>query len=162
HSGMLAKGFRQHEQGVEVCFENGHTASVDYLIASDGVASAIRQQMLGDQKRYLGLSTILVDSPCLLEHPLLEGGYFLTLGDDGASVFCYRQPDGIHLSYTVHAASEHELSAQAPASLLGRLQQATRSWHQPIPEIVAAIDPASVVVRSYYDKEPAGRAREGR
>jgi 2-polyprenyl-6-methoxyphenol hydroxylase-like FAD-dependent oxidoreductase len=162
HSDMLATGFRQNSQGVEVQFDTGQTASVDYLIACDGVASAIRQQMLGDQKRYLGLTTILGDSPILVDHPLLEGGYFMTLGNDGASVFCYRQPDGVHLSYTVHAASERDLSAQAPASLLQRIQHETRSWHQPIPEIVANIDLASVVVRGYYDKDPIRQVREGR
>ena len=162
HSGVLATGFRQDDQGVEVQFENGQTASADYLIACDGVASAIRQQMLGDQKRYLGLTTILVDSPHLLKHPLLEGGYFMTLGNNGASVFCYRQPDGVHLSYTVHAASESEISAQAPDSLLQRVQHETAAWHPPIPEIVARIDLASVVVRGYYDKEPVRQVRQGR
>jgi salicylate hydroxylase len=162
HTDMLAAGFRQNGQEVEVGFANGHTSSVDYLIACDGVASAIRQQMLGDQKRYLGLTTILVDTPCPIEDPLLEGGYFMTLGDDGTSVFCYRQPDGVHLSYTAHAESEHELGAQAPASLLQRIQHETRLWHQPIPQIVAQSDPASVVVRDYYDKEPAKRIHDGR
>jgi salicylate hydroxylase len=162
HSGVLTTGFRQHDQGVEVDFENGQTASLDYLIACDGVASAIRQQMLGDQKRYLGLTTILLDAPILLDHPLLEGGYFMTLGNDGSSVFCYRQGDGVHLSYTVHAAAEHDLSAQASASLLQRIQHETRSWHQPIPEIVAQSDPASVVVRGYYDKEPVRQVRDRR
>ena len=162
HSNMLAKGFHQSDAGVEIQFENGQTASVDYLVACDGVASAIRQQMFGDQKRYLGLTTIIVDSPHLLKHPLLEGGYFLMLGDNGASVFCYRQPTEIHLSYTVHAASEADISAQAPASLLGRIQQETQSWHQPVPEIAAQADPASVVVRGYYDKEPVQHMRQGR
>jgi salicylate hydroxylase len=162
HSDMLAAGFHQTDQRVEVRFANGHTVAVDYLVACDGVASAIRQQMLGDQKRYLGLTTILLDAPVRIEHPLLSGGYFMTLGDDGASVFCYQQPDGIHLAYTVHAASEPELRAQAPASLLQRIQRDTRCWHQPIPEIVAQSDPASVVVRGYYDKEPAKRIRDGR
>ena len=98
-SGMTAKGFHQEHGSVEVQFENGKTASADYLVACDGVASAIRQQIIGDQRRYLGLTTILLDSPHLIKHPLLEGGYFLTLGDNGVSLFCYRQPDGIHVSY---------------------------------------------------------------
>src|SRR5262245_38365203 len=147
HSDMLASGFRQTDQAVEVRFQNGQTASVDYLIACDGVASPIRQQILGDQKRYLGLTTILLDAPTQIEHPLLEGGYFMTLGDDGSSVFCYRQVDGVHLSYTVHAASERELSEQAPGCLLERIQRETHCWHQPIPEIVAQSDEASLVVR---------------
>ena len=97
HSNMLAKSFEQGDGGVEVQFENGRTASADYLVACDGVASAIRQQMIGDQKSYLGLTTILLDSPHLLDHPLLEGGYFLTLGENGASLFCYRQQGALSL-----------------------------------------------------------------
>src|SRR5215469_11483444 len=86
----------------------------------------------------------------------------MTLGDDGSSVFCYRQPDSIHVSYVVHAASDAELEAQPPAELWRRLQEATRTWHAPIPEIVAAIDPATIVVHGYYDKEPTQRVRAGR
>jgi 2-polyprenyl-6-methoxyphenol hydroxylase-like FAD-dependent oxidoreductase len=162
YSNMLATGFRQNDRGVEVNFENGQTAQVDYLVACDGVVSAIRQQMIGDQKRYLGLTTILLDSPHLLKHPLLEGGYFLTLGDNGASLFCYRQPDGIHLSYTVHAESESDITSQAADSLLNRVQEETKAWHSPIPEITALVDPASLVVRGYYDKEPLQHVRQGR
>ncbi len=161
HSAMLAKGFRQNDRGIEVQFENGQTASADYLISCDGAASAIRRQMVGDQKRYLDLTTILFDSPQLIKHPLLEGGYFITLGRNGTSVFCYRQPEGVHLSYTVHAASESEISGLSAGTLLRLLQLETRSWHEPIPEIVASVDPASVVVRGYYDKEPLKHIRQG-
>lgn len=35
----------------------------DSLIACDGVASALRQQMLGDEKRYAGLTAILGAAP---------------------------------------------------------------------------------------------------
>ena len=162
HLNMRAKGYQQRDGAVEVQFENGQTASADYLVACDGVASAIRQQMIGDQKRYLGLTTILLDSPHLLDHPLLEGGYFLTLGENGASLFCYRQPDGIHLSYTVHAASEHDITGQPADSLLKRVREETKTWHSPIPEITARVDPASLVVRGYYDKEPLQHVRQGR
>jgi len=62
----------------------------------------------------------------------------------------------------VHAASEDDLNAQAPAELLHRVQQATSSWHPPVPELVTAIDPASVGVRGYYDRDPITRVREER
>ncbi len=162
HSGMLATGFRQNDRGVEVQFKNGQTASVDYLIACDGASSAIRRQMFGDQKRYLELTSILVDSPHPVQHPLLEGGYFMTLGRNGTSVSCSRQPVGVHLSYTVHAAAEDEISGLQAATLLRLIQHETMSWHKPIPEIVAGVDPASVVVRGYYDNEPLKRVRQGR
>src|SRR5262245_20132699 len=160
-SNMVAKSFRQRDGSVEVQFDNGQSASADYLVACDGVASAIRQHIVGDQKRYLGLTTILLDSPHLIHHPLLEGGYFLTMGDNGASLFCYRQPDSMHLSYTLHAASENDITSQPPESLLKRVQEETKAWHSPIPEIFAKVDPASLVVRGYYDKEPIKSVRQG-
>jgi salicylate hydroxylase len=162
HSGMPAAGVRQNERGVEIQFENGQTALADYLVACDGASSAIRRQLFKDQKHYLDLTTILFDSPHRLEHPLLEGGYFMTLGRNGTSVFCYRQPDGIHLSYTVHASSEKEISVLEAGTLLRLLQLETRYWHAPIPEIVAGIDPSSVVVRGCYDREPLKHVRQGR
>ncbi len=86
----------------------------------------------------------------------------MTLGDTGSSVFCYREADGIHFSFTQHAASEAVLAAEPPEALLRRVQEATAAWHEPIPKIASAVDPATLVVRGYYDKEPIARVREGR
>ena len=160
--GMIAKGYREYDRGVEVQFENGQTAPADYLIACDGAASAIRRQMQGDQKHYLDLTSILFDTSQPIEHPLLDEGGFMTLGRNGTSVFCYRQTDGVHLSYTVHAASEIEISGLSAGTLLRLLQHETLAWHKPIPEIAAQVEPASVVVRGYYDKEPLKRVHQGR
>jgi salicylate hydroxylase len=144
-----------------VQFANGQCVEADYVVACDGVASAIRQQMIGDQSHYLGLAAIVGDAPITLEHPLLAGGYFMTLGKDGSSVFCYRQAGGVHLSYTTHVASVDSLRSESPEALLKRVQQATQDWHAPIPAIAAAIDPATEVVRGYYDKEPLKHVHEG-
>ena len=86
----------------------------------------------------------------------------MTLGRNGTSVSCWRQPDGVHLSYTVHATSDEEISGLEAATLLRLIQHETMSWHKPIPEIVAEFDPAGLVVRGYYDNEPLKRVREGR
>jgi 2-polyprenyl-6-methoxyphenol hydroxylase-like FAD-dependent oxidoreductase len=118
--------------------------------------------MIKDQRHYLDLTTILFDSPHLCEHPLLAGGYFMTFGHNGTSLFCYRQPGGVQLFYTVHAAAENEISGLEPGALLRLLQIETRSWHAPIPEIVAGIDPSSVVVRGCYDRDPLKHVRQGR
>lgn len=162
HFGRHCTGYRQSAEGIKALFEDGTSAQADYLIACDGVSSALRQQMLGDAKHYLGLTSIYGDAPVTIQHPLLQGGYFLMLGDDGTSCFCYRQPDNIHVSYVVRAKSEDDLNAQTPAELLRRVQHETRAWHAPVPELVTAIDPASVGVRGYYNREPLQRVREER
>jgi 2-polyprenyl-6-methoxyphenol hydroxylase-like FAD-dependent oxidoreductase len=68
----------------------------------------------------------------------------------------------LHLSYTVHVDAESRLTASLPRDLLGLVIDGTADWHAPIPEIARAIFPKSVVVRGYYDREPALRVRDGR
>src|SRR5262249_38991202 len=80
HYGMQATGYRPTSSGVEVRFSNGQTVSADYVVAADGVGSALRQQLVGDSKRYLGLTSIVGSAPIALQHPLIDGGYFLMLG----------------------------------------------------------------------------------
>jgi 2-polyprenyl-6-methoxyphenol hydroxylase-like FAD-dependent oxidoreductase len=108
------------------------------------------------------LTSIVCQARLSIQHPLLQGGYFMMLGDGGSSLFCYRQSDSGPFAYTVHVPSEDDLNAQAPAELLRWVQHATSTWHPPIPELVTAIDLTSVIVRGYYDKEPLTRVREGR
>ena len=162
HFGRHCTGYRQSAGDIEAHFADGTSVQAEYLIACDGVSSALRQQLSGDEKRYLGLTSIVCEAPLLVQHPLLQGGYFMMLGDDGSSAFCYRQSDSVAFSYTVHAPSEDDLNAQTPAELVRRVQQATSTWHPPIPQLVTTIDEASVVVRGYYDREPLTRVREGR
>jgi hypothetical protein len=50
------------------------------------------------------LAATVGDAPIRVDHALLAEGYFMTLGDDGTSVFAYREPDGGHLSWTRPAA----------------------------------------------------------
>jgi salicylate hydroxylase len=162
HYDQRCTSYRQDASGVEVGFESGTSATADYLVACDGAGSVVRQQMIGDEKNYLGLAAIVGDAPVTLKHPLLDGGYFMTLGDDGSSVFCYRQTNGVHLSFTVNAPSETALSTQTPAAWLQRLQVATQHWHAPIPDIARNLDPATLTVRGYYDKAPASHVRDRR
>src|SRR4051812_31886012 len=102
--------YADHGDGVELRFADGPTATADLLVAADGVNSAVRAKMIGDQKRYLGLTAIAGEAPVPANGPLIDGGYFMTLGDDGTSVFCYRQAAAVHLSYTVHVDAESRLA----------------------------------------------------
>lgn len=160
--GMQCTGYEQTADAIDVHFSNGQTVRADYVVATDGVGSTLRQQMVGDSKRYLGLTCIVSEAPIKVDDPLLAGGYCLMLGATGASAFCYRDEGGTHFSYTEHAESEDSLARQTPAQLVRRIQAATAGWHSPIPQIASAIDPSSIVVRGYYDKEPVKQVRDGR
>jgi salicylate hydroxylase len=160
--GMHCVGFEQANGKVVASFDDGSRLEADYLVACDGAGSAIRQQFVGDSKRFLGLVAIHAESPVEVGHPLLDGGYFLTLGDNGCSFFCYRQPGGVFWSYVVHADAEAAIADQSHEALLGRVRRETDDWHELVRKFVSAAKADSVGVRGYYDKEPIGHVRDGR
>ena len=147
--------------GVELRFADGESVTADWVVGADGVESAVRQQWIADRPRFLGLAATVGDAPIRVDHDLLAEGYFMTLGDDGTSVFAYREPDGVHLSWTRPAVLDDADLRRTGEDLLQELMAGTRKWHDPIPQIAAGIDPATLVVRRYYDKEPAQRVRDG-
>jgi salicylate hydroxylase len=160
--GARCLGYVHANGRVIAAFEDKSQVDADYLIACDGAASAIRQQLVGDHKRYLGLVSIHAEAPIEVEHPLLDGGYFLTMGKNGCSFFCYRQPGGVYWSYVVHADSEASIADQPQDVLLQRVQSETRDWHDLVPRFVAAAKVDTIGVRGYYDKEPIKRVHEVR
>lgn len=161
YCGRTCEGYNVETNGAKILFDDGSAAKADYLIACDGAASAIRQQMINDDKRYLGLTAISGHACVQINDPLLDGGYFMTLGDQGASMFVYRQPGGIRFSFTTHAA-EGELTGRLPNDLLEIVKEHTKGWHKHIQEIIRAVDPHSLHVRGYYDKDPVKSVRDNR
>lgn len=159
--GKTCIGYEKTNQGVRVAFSDGSHEVADYVIGADGVASAIRQQMIGGEKHYLGLSAIVGLSPIDVDDPLLDGGYFMTLGDNGSSMFVYRQPGGVHFSYTTSVLTEEELASLAKSELLAKVKTGTRGWHQLVQKIVDTAEEDSLLVRGYYDKEPVGQVHDG-
>jgi salicylate hydroxylase len=154
--GRRCTGYEPAESGVTVRFSDHPSVTADLVVGCDGVNSAIRHQLIGDERNYLGLTAIYGDALVQPEHPLLAGGYFMTLASDGSSIFCYLQPGGTtHFSYTMHTPTEGDIAEQTNAALLARVRNDTETWHPLVHEILAAVDPATVGVRGYYDRQPA-------
>jgi 2-polyprenyl-6-methoxyphenol hydroxylase-like FAD-dependent oxidoreductase len=151
----------QTTNDVTAVFEDGTCTTADFLVACDGVASAVRQQLIGDSKNYLGLTSIYGDVAGAVDNPLLAGGYFMSLGANGTSFFAYGQPTGVHWSYTFHSP-EGVLEAESPVDLLQRVRTDTTSWHELVTALVAATDARTIGIRAYYDKEPIAKVRYGR
>lgn len=160
--GMRCTRVEQNAATATAKFEDGRQVEADYLISCDGAGSSVRQQLIGDQKLHLGLNSIHFESRLDVQHPFLEGGYFLMLGNNGCSFFCYRQSGGVYWSYVLHAGSEGETANLPWSDLLERVHHDTADWHELVPRIVAAAVPETVGVRGYYDKEPISKVRVGR
>jgi len=158
--GFQALGFETMDNRIRVIFTGGRHTQGDVVVGCDGVGSALRRQLIDDAPQFLGLSAITGDAALASEDPLLSGGYFMTLGDHGDSFFCYRQPGGVHFSYT-SAVEPSALESMSQADLLHRVREATADWHPLIGSITAAADPESIKPRGYYDRDPSKKIRDG-
>jgi 2-polyprenyl-6-methoxyphenol hydroxylase-like FAD-dependent oxidoreductase len=161
--GDACTGFERHGDHPVALLESGGRIECDYLVAADGVRSAIRSQMIGDQPRFLKLAAICGDARILPDHPLLSGGYFIALGSSGSSFFCYAQPgQSVHFSCTLRVDAPDALSALTQDELLERVRQETSGWFDLVTSIVDNVDPPSIGVRDYLDRNPIKRIRAGR
>jgi salicylate hydroxylase len=151
-------------ESIDIChrviFTGGRHVDGDVVVGCDGVNSALRRQLVGDSPHFLGLSAITGDAVLPVDDPPLSGGYFMSLGDRGDSFFCYRQPGGVHFSYTFHVEPS-ALESTSGLDLFQQLQAAAADWHQLVRSIASAADPESIKARGYYDKDPTKQIRDG-
>jgi salicylate hydroxylase len=158
--GFQALGFEAMANRIRMICTAGRQTAGDVVGGCDGVGSTLRRQLIDDAPHFLGLSAITGDAALASEDPLLSGGYFMTLGDHGDSFFCYRQPGGVHFSYT-SAVEPSAPESMSQVDLLHRAREATADWHPLIRAIAAAADPASIKPRGYYDRDPSRQIRDG-
>jgi salicylate hydroxylase len=165
--GRAGAGYEVTGSGALLRFADGQWTEADLIIACDGVGSAIRAQLVGDEPNYLGLTSIYADSPVPPDHPLLAGGYLMSLGADGTSFFAYGQPGGTtHWSYTLHADlagrdGASDVAGRDCERLLDDVRRATDGWHELVGTLVGKARVDSVGMRGYYDREPLASVHDG-
>ena len=149
--------------GVTLSFDDGSVERVDLLVAADGVDSVVRRHLIGDERHVLGLAAISGDAHPATNDPLLDGGYVMSLGPSGDSLFAYPQPGGtVHFSYTAHVADPAALAARSPDELVDVLRSATSGWLPLAGTLVESVVAGSIGVRRYDDREPLQDVRHGR
>ena len=137
--GFQALGFEAMDNRIRVIFTGGRHTQGDVVVGCDGVGSALRRQLIDDDPHFLGLSAITGDAALASEDPLLSGGYFMTLGDHGDSLFGYRQPGSALL---LHLPVEPSvLESMSQADLLHRVREATADWHP----LIGSIPPQRLI-----------------
>jgi salicylate hydroxylase len=153
-------GYTEHGSKPVVMFANGQVETADVVIACDGVKSAIRQQMVGDRPRYLGLSAISGSIETTERHPLLADGPILVIGE-GVSLMLDQWQDAIGWSLTLRT-KQKELESQSISALQERARDLTRQWYAPVWDIVSTTSIREIIyLGGFYDKEPLQRACAG-
>ena len=153
-------GFTERDGKPVVSLADGREESADLLVACDGVNSAIRQQMIGDSPRYLGMSSISGVISVAQDYPLLAGGSVMVIGN-GVALFLLKEDGAVAWSLSLRA-QKGELDGISRSVLKERAVAATQHWLSPIPEFVQQTDPEALIIRGYYDKDPLTFAHQGK
>jgi 2-polyprenyl-6-methoxyphenol hydroxylase-like FAD-dependent oxidoreductase len=156
----VCTSFTVREGKPVVLFANGREEAADLVVACDGVNSVIRKQMIGDERHYLGISSIGGMLPSDLPYPLLAAGPFMAIGG-GMSLFVDQYEGKMQWGLSMYS-KEKELKDISGLVLKERALSATKSWSPFMQEILQKTRPEEIAFGGgLYDKEPLTKAHAG-
>ncbi len=153
------------DKSVDLSFQvNGEikSAKSDLVVGADGIRSAVRKILIGDEitpLRYLGCIVILGICPLSalenLDSPLLDSAtVFQTAnGNERIYIMPYESNSVMwQLSFPMSEVDAKELSSLGPKALKEEACKRTQ-WHEPIPQILTATNEAQISGYPVYDRE---------
>lgn len=158
--------FKETEnEGVNLNFQVNSeikTYKADLVVGADGIRSAIRRQLIGEDitpLRYLDCIVILGICPLSalqgVDSELLDSAtVFQTANGNERSYIMPYTSDSVmwQLSFPMTEKEAKELSAQGPQALKEEARRRTQ-WHDPIPQIIEATLEAQISGYPVYDRE---------
>jgi len=151
-------------EGIELSFQvkgELQRAKADLVVGADGIRSSVRSLLIGEDTApllYLGCIVILGICPLGdlegLEHSLLDSAtVFQTAnGNERIYIMPYTSDSVMwQLSFPMPEKEAKALSAQGPQALKDEACRRTQ-WHDPIPQILEATQPARVSGYPVYDR----------
>ncbi|MBX9625990.1 MAG: FAD-dependent monooxygenase [Gemmataceae bacterium] len=151
-------GYEQDAAGVTTRFADGRTERGDVLIGADGLKSAVRRQLLGDEPlRYAGYTAWrgvgVIDRP---EVPL--GVTLLAMGR-GSQVGTL--PIGKGRTYWF-ATANVPAGGDGPGDHKADLLRRFGDWWPVVPAVIAATPPEAIIRNDILDRPPVRRWTDGR
>jgi 2-polyprenyl-6-methoxyphenol hydroxylase-like FAD-dependent oxidoreductase len=144
---------------VAVTFASGNHVFADLVVACDGANSAIRKQMIGDSRIYLGISSINGQCAPARPTPSLDGGPVIVVGC-GSSMIMIKDGGSVGWALTTRA-QEKEFDGLPPSVLKERAVAATRGWAMEFQRVVLDSHPNALsALGGFYDKNPLTAARQ--
>jgi 2-polyprenyl-6-methoxyphenol hydroxylase-like FAD-dependent oxidoreductase len=138
------------------------TFKTDLIVGADGIRSAVRKILIGDEitpLRYLGCIVILGICPLSalenIESPLLDSATVFQTANGNERIYIMPfDADSVmwQLSFQMSEEEAKELSAQGQKALKEEACKRTQ-WHSPIPQILEATDEAQISGYPVYDRE---------
>jgi len=174
-NGYVSKG---KGQGVTVNLEDGSTAEADVLVGSDGIWSAVRAQMYGEEQRktsadgkkrqgcnYSGY-TVFAGETTLKTDDYYETGYkvyigpqryFVTSDVGGGRIQWYAFfafPPGTKKAPSGWGGSERNDQADPEENLVEYIKSLHQGWSSEVMTVLDSTPPESVEQRDLFDRSP--------
>lgn len=165
--GHTLVGLSRNSHGtVDLTFQAGEKrvrVEADLVVGADGIRSAVRGLVLGEEDRplaYLGCLVVLGICPLRdisgQASPLLDNAtVFQTVN---GSERIYMMPYDANTvmwqaSFPVAEEEAKELSARGASALKDNVSRRLQHWHAPVPEIISATSAAAITGYPVYDRE---------
>lgn len=151
----------QDEAGVRLHLADGTTHEADVLVGADGINSLVRRTLWGDSPirphnlQLYGGYTLddSVDTPhgqCVLTHSATVQGAWTSIRSKGRNGFQW---------WVLHA---HDIDTPVPTDLHGAAAGLAATFPDPLPQLIAATDPAHVQSWPIRDRKPLKQWSKGR
>jgi 2-polyprenyl-6-methoxyphenol hydroxylase-like FAD-dependent oxidoreductase len=151
---ILGQAFEQFEQvgtKVHAHFAGGLVDEGDALIGADGLRSRVRVQLFGEaQPIYRGMTAYRALTAYVPD--TYKPGYICEFIGSGKAFGFLRIGKGRMYWYVASKASEGQ--PDAPVGRKRELQEMFTNWPEPIPELIAATDEASILKNDLCDRVP--------
>jgi 2-polyprenyl-6-methoxyphenol hydroxylase-like FAD-dependent oxidoreductase len=155
--GAELERFEQDDDGVTAHFADGRTARGSVLIGADGLRSAVRAQVLGeDEPQYAGFNA----RQGVVETDRAKDGHWQTILGRGQHFKSY--PVGRWYVYWTAACNEPAGQKELGADLKRTVLERFKGWPEPVQEFVEATDDERTFFADTYDREPVDRWGDGR
>ncbi|TGD90620.1 FAD-dependent oxidoreductase [Mycolicibacterium sp. CH28] len=153
-TGLAVRSLRDTGGGVRLHLSDSSTLDVDAVVGADGIGSVVAGHLNGPlPHRYAGYTAWRGVAAMALDPSL--AGETMGPGEEVGHV-----PMGADRTYWF--ASERVAEGRAaPEGELAYLRTKLASWAQPIPAMLAATDPSTVLRNDLYDRSPAPRWSAG-
>lgn len=156
--GAECVGYEHDAGGATARFADGRTDRADVLVGADGLKSAVRRQMLGDDPpRYAGYTAWR--SVGLIDRPEVPPGVTFVAMGRGSQVGLL--PIGKGRTYWF-ATANVPTGGDGPGDHHTELLKRFADWYPAVPAAIAATPPGAVVRNDILDRPPVRRWTDGR
>jgi 2-polyprenyl-6-methoxyphenol hydroxylase-like FAD-dependent oxidoreductase len=157
-TGLAFQSFQATDHGIKVYFQDGTTTTGDILVGADGIYSKVRASLQGQER---------------LEDPIYSGMCCWRGSFDGANLplnpkyswmelwgkgdrFGYFHVGGEKFSFYGFSNSQPGENDECVGGPLAALQTIFAGYGEPVPSIIAALDPQSIYRDDIFDRESLG------